>query len=342
MVIECVFMSKAIPLVRAGALVPMMRWLVANRRPLEQVLRDADLGYMTFVDPNQPIPLRNAAKFFAIVAKIEGPDIGCRVVSDTSVKELALIGKIALGATTPFDALERVASAIPYHCSHEILTVHRTPKGIVVGEGWTVQFDEVQLHLIQQFFASIIRAVCGPTQAPKPLLARIEMTPHPEFGLAHLRKWFSVPPVPSDSRYLQIQIDSSVADRRFSKIARDRTGGHLPPGIEPLIGDGQLASSAKAVLAVQLSEGTPTIDQLATSAGLSRRTLQRQLSAEGTCFSDLLEEVRLDLAMQQLENGAGSLDDVAARLGYARQSTLTRAVRRWTGQTPSSLRNNRI
>jgi AraC-like DNA-binding protein len=212
-----------------------------------------------------------------------------------------------------------------------------TPGGILVGEGWATHFDDFSLHVIHQFFASIILLICSMTRAPEPLFERIEIVPHPDIGLAHLREWFPVTPVCSTSRFLKIAINRTVADRGFFRVARDRSGGRPPPGTLPLMGDGSLSGSARIILALHLSDGKPAIDRLAASAGLSRRTLQRQLAAEDTSFSCLLEEVRLDIALHQLEKGSRSMEDIAANLGFARQSTLTRAVRRWTGHTPSSL-----
>ncbi len=333
-------MSKTIPLIRAGAMIPIMRWMATHHRPLERYLREADLGYMTFIDPNQPIPLRNVAQFFVNSARREGPDIGCQIVSETTLVELAFIGKVVLGAKTPSLALGRVVAMMPYHSSHEAITLRRRPEGIAVSDGWAVSFEDETLHVIQQFFGSIIQRICNLTRAPEPLLHQFRIVPHPEFGLSHLNNWFGQPPEPSPDRAVHVFIDTAVADRPFFKTGRDRAKGPIPPGMEPLVGNGTLSGSAKAVLASHLIEGTPTIDRLAVSAGLARRTLQRNLAAEGTSFSDLLEEVRRDLALRQLESGSGSIDDVAARLGYTRQSTLTRAVRRWTGNTPSTFRQH--
>jgi len=331
-------MTLTIPLIRAGAMIPFMRWMAMHRRPLEQRLQEADLGYMMFIDPNQPVPLRNVAQFFANAARDEGPDIGCRIVSESTLKELAFIGRVILGARTPEEALERVITMMPYHSSHETITLRKTPSGIVVGEGWALRFDDLTLHMIHQFFASIIQMMCRLTRTPEALLQRIQLVPHPELGLSHLEQWFCIPPEASSDRSARITVSNTVGNRPFFQVARDRTGGSLPPGLEPLTGDGSLSGSAKAVLALHLSEGIPSIARLAVSAGLSSRTLQRQLAQEGTSFSELLEEVRREMALRHLESDGGSLDDVAAKLGYARQSTLTRAVRRWTGQTPSSVR----
>lgn len=333
-------MSKTIPLIRAGALVPMMRWMSTQRRPVERALNDVGLGYAKFIDPNQPIPLRNAVRFYTNAAEAEGPDIGCRVISESSVLELAMIGKVALGAPTPRMALERVTAALPYHCSHEIVTTKLTGKGFVVSEGWTIRFDDTSLHVIQQFFSSVIQQICRLTHAPGPQISRIEMIAHPEFGMSHLEKWFPVTPVQSKKRVSQIWIDPSVADSNFVKIARDRTNGQIPPGMKKLSFDGSLIQSVKAVLRTQLVDSTPTIDDLAVSAGTSRRTLQRQLAAEGASFSGILEDIRQEIAFRHLEKDNISLNDIAARLGYAGQSTLTRAVRRWIGDTPSAVRSS--
>jgi AraC-like DNA-binding protein len=67
------------------------------------------------------------------------------------------------------------------------------------------------------------------------------------------------------------------------------------------------------------------------------RTLQRRLAAEGTSFSALVEGVRREAALTGIA-GPASMADLSAQIGYANQSSLTRAVRRWTGAPPVALR----
>ena len=71
---------------------------------------------------------------------------------------------------------------------------------------------------------------------------------------------------------------------------------------------------------------------------MSVRTLQAQLSDAGIHFSDILEKQRIDAAKACLEQGQIPLDDVAAMLGYAEQSSFGRAFKRWTGLTPKNYR----
>lgn len=330
-------MSKPIPLIRAGALIPMLRWMTKNHRPINERLAEADLRALSFVDPDTPIPLRNAAAFFRNAERDEGPDIACRVVGENSIQELALVGRVVLGAHTPRAALDRVVSMLPYHSSHEIMTVTEKRSGIEVGQGWRIHLDDLTLHVIQQFFVAIIIRVCSLTLAPKPLLSFVEMVPHPEFGFSHLKDRFCILPTASQTRFVKLGIDASVSGRRFFRIARDREIAKTLSGMKPLTQIGGLGDTAKVVIRLQLEDGHPSIDRLAMAAGTSRRTLQRQLATEGTSFSALLEETRRDLALQELETGSKDMRDVTQRLGYADQSTLSRAVRRWTGQTPSDL-----
>lgn len=87
-----------------------------------------------------------------------------------------------------------------------------------------------------------------------------------------------------------------------------------------------------------LPSGGCTIEHCAKKLGTSVRTLQANLSEARLRFSEILERQRFDLATAYLERGDLSLDDVAAMLGYAEQSSFGRAFKRWTGSTPQRFR----
>lgn len=79
-------------------------------------------------------------------------------------------------------------------------------------------------------------------------------------------------------------------------------------------------------------------EQMAAALGISDRTLQRRLQAEGTSFQQLLDDTRRELAQQYLRTPRSSLGDVAARLGYEDQSNFFRACKRWFGESPGRYR----
>lgn len=87
-----------------------------------------------------------------------------------------------------------------------------------------------------------------------------------------------------------------------------------------------------------LHSGHCSIERCAQKLDVSVRTLQASLSKDGLRFSDILERQRIELAREYLCEGQMSLDDVAANLGYAEQSSFGRAFKRWTGMTPKHYR----
>jgi AraC-like DNA-binding protein len=86
--------------------------------------------------------------------------------------------------------------------------------------------------------------------------------------------------------------------------------------------------------------GFHSLEEVAAKLGVSSRTLKRKLKAEGHAFSDLLDELALELARELLRQQALSLEQVAERLGYSDVSNFGRAFRRWTGVTPAAFRRD--
>ncbi len=66
--------------------------------------------------------------------------------------------------------------------------------------------------------------------------------------------------------------------------------------------------------------------------------MHRRLSAFGTTFHALADEVRFELAQQMLEISTMDVRQIAQALDYADASAFTRAFRRWSGNTPARWR----
>jgi AraC-like DNA-binding protein len=77
----------------------------------------------------------------------------------------------------------------------------------------------------------------------------------------------------------------------------------------------------------------PELRAVAQHFCITPRTLQRRLRECGTTFRQLSNEVRLELANEQLASSATVLQ-VAEAAGFAEVSSFHRAFKRWTGQTP--------
>ncbi|RLQ20171.1 helix-turn-helix domain-containing protein [Seongchinamella sediminis] len=100
---------------------------------------------------------------------------------------------------------------------------------------------------------------------------------------------------------------------------------------------GSVATRLRTLLATDLPSGVKSQEDYAGILGMSGRSLQRKLSAEGVTFNQVLSETRCDLARSYLgEAGGPSLAEVAFLLGFSDSSSFSRAFHRWTGIAPSA------
>lgn len=327
-------MPYAVPMVRALSLLPTVRWLRAHDHDSEAFLRPAGLSSAPFGDPFRPIPLLQVGSFLRAISRREGPDVACRIVAEASTTELALIGSVALGTPTPVEAIARISAVLPVFCSHEQLAIKVTPTVVDVWHSYTVRFDRETEHLMLLYGLAMADRLLGMTGSAAPRLVQVELPPHPDFGLDHLAGWFGDALRPSEGRGTHILIEPAIAERAFPRTARDRFLSGRLPALGPIRGDGRFSDSVKIMLASMLTDGIPTVRDMAMACGTSVRSLQRRLSLEGLVYSDLLEEVRQAQALRLLSMPNATARSVSADLGYEYQSSFTRAMLRWTGASP--------
>ncbi len=89
-----------------------------------------------------------------------------------------------------------------------------------------------------------------------------------------------------------------------------------------------------------LAPEPPSVAATARALGMSTRTLQRRLRADGTAFADILDHVRADMAVAYLGNPNLTTAEVAYLLGYVEATSFYRAFRRWHQCTPEIFRSS--
>jgi len=94
----------------------------------------------------------------------------------------------------------------------------------------------------------------------------------------------------------------------------------------------------RRLLAECLESGEADLRFVARELGMSARSLQRQLSREGTKFSELLDGLRCEVAREHLARCQTPIAGVAHLAGFSDVSAFTRAASRWFGATPARLR----
>lgn len=119
----------------------------------------------------------------------------------------------------------------------------------------------------------------------------------------------------------------------LTQAAEARLSARLRETQEP-----PLVQALREDIAAQLMQGRATLALLAESRQLSARSLQRRLADTGHSFSQLLDEVRQELARRYLRQPELSLTDVAFLLGFSEQSSFNHAFKLWFGASPAAWR----
>ena len=88
----------------------------------------------------------------------------------------------------------------------------------------------------------------------------------------------------------------------------------------------------------EVSEGLPSLEELAAMLNLSTRTLNRYLEREGTSFRELSGRIQHELACERLASGGMSVTEVAYSLGFNDPSNFARAFRARAGYSPGEHR----
>lgn len=114
-----------------------------------------------------------------------------------------------------------------------------------------------------------------------------------------------------------------------------------PVSLPPRAAD-SVTGRLRTLMRSNLSDPGRGLADFALALGLKPWRLQSLLAAEGTSVSRLRNDLRRAQALWRLKNTRDTVSVIAADLGYANRANFARAVRSWTGQSPTAFRGNAL
>ncbi|MDG3010174.1 AraC family transcriptional regulator [Rhodococcus sp. D2-41] len=105
--------------------------------------------------------------------------------------------------------------------------------------------------------------------------------------------------------------------------------------------DATTADRVREVIELLLPTGRCSIEQVARSLGVDRRTIHRRLTDSAESYSSILNDTRVDLARRMVENRRYSLTEIADLLSFSAPSNFSRWFRAQFGCSPQVWRNAR-
>ena len=266
------------------------------------------------------------------------PHLGLRLGANFSLVSwgLCLVGMMA--SAGPREALELAIDFLP--STERFLRLQRELDGAqlsAVAEPVYDEDEDVRRFLVEHAFAALTRAmryVVGPWYGPQ----RVELSAEAPADPRGHEEVFGCP-VRFGTRTDRMVFDLvehpiATADPLVARLCRhqleQRAGAGAPSELEAVI-----------VRALRVDLRTPpTMAAIAASINISERTLRRRLLEAELSYAGLLDQERMRRALALLGATQSPLARVAKEAGFSDARSLRRAIKRWTGQTPSALRRN--
>lgn len=252
---------------------------------------------------------------------------------------LASWGMCLIGMMACSDTAEMLELAAEYlRSTDHFVALHRDADdaGIALVAEPRYPDPDVSAVLIENTFASLVRLsrfAAGPNFAPLSVdfgcAAAGPGSPHEDyfrcpvhFGQGRHRIVFPGQPQPIASA------DALTARLCRQLLAQRQHGERAASELEEAI-----VRALRADL-----RRPPPVRSIAQSVNLSERTLRRRLQQSGLSYAALLDNERMRRAVALLAEADRSLVDVAEQSGFTDTRSLRRAIKRWTGRTPTQVR----
>jgi AraC-like DNA-binding protein len=181
---------------------------------------------------------------------------------------------------------------------------------------------------------NIVEDLCGPDWRPTEVhfACRKPSNPRP------MQKFFRAP----------LQFDCGESAVVFEKHRLQHPMRPVDPSLRRAVDADARALRAEALkdfptlvrrlVRKQLLVGRCSIEQIAATLSMHRRTLDRHLDRAGTSYGELLESVNHEVARQLLTDTTMPVQRIAEALHFSSAANFATAFRRWSGTTPSAYR----
>ncbi len=321
-----------------NTVIDTLRSLGGNQQTL---IEHTGIDGLILQDPNNRLPLATLLTLLEEGAKnIGDPNFGLHVGRQVNPGSYSVLGYLIISCHTLREAFELLPKyrRIGMDIGRTELIQHDTYSVVSWPPNSPLLLE--QRYLTDMVFSSWINFIqLLHSSQDRPL--RVEFT-YPEPEDCSLHNALFRENLHFDQPINRIFFDNELLDRLLSnanQVLFENIHTLAKNALLNLDASKSTSSQVKQLLTRLMPKAEATIDQVTKELSTNKRALQRQLSAEGTTFKEILQELRKELAVQYLNDPQLSVLDIALLLGYAENSAFTAAFRNWHGVSPTEFRN---
>ena len=307
---------------------------------LDPILIKVGLSRQQVEDPASRIKVQDQIRFLSLVADALSDDLfGFHLAQAADLREIGLFYYVLASSETLLEALQRAArySAIV----NEGISL-RCIAGKTLGASF--HYVGVSRHIDQhqiEFWMTALVRICRQLTGLDVLPSRVRLI-HRRVWNEELAAFFGdnveLGAAADDIRFPTRIKHAPVAsaDVHLNKLLRSYCEEALS---QKRRNRGSFRSGVENAIVPLLPHGKAQAGEIARQLGVSQRTLARRLIAEEVSYSEVLEDLRSDLANRYLADPELAISHIAWLLGYRDVGAFSHAFKRWTGKTPGQARS---
>jgi AraC-like DNA-binding protein len=293
----------SIPMAQGGLTRLAISRLKSAGAPVAPLLKRAGLTPKAIADPAERLSVRSQIALLEEAAiALKDDRLGFTLARDHDPREIGLLYYVMASSQTLGDALRRVARYS--RITNEALVVgYREGNMLVVNLSYSGVPRHADRHQIEFCMFGLLR-ICR-------LLTGQNLVPQ-HFSIAHHRSGSTS----EMARFVgtKVEFGADTDELALNLDARELPLIHSDPYLNDLLlkyceaaladrrGDkSQLRTRVENAISPLLPHGRVLVEDVARSLGMSERTLARRLSDEGLNFTEILQQLRRDLAVRYLE-----------------------------------------
>jgi AraC-like DNA-binding protein len=330
----------AIPMAGGGLSRLAIARLKSTGVPVEPLLERAGLTPELVAEPELRLSVRSQIALLDEAAiALKDDCLGFTLARDFDPREIGLLYYVMASSQTLGDALKRVARYS--QITNEALVVrYREGNRLIISlsySGVPRHSDRHQIEFCMFAVLRLCRVLTGQNLVPQ------------HFWICHHRSGTNS----EMARFVGtvVQFGADTDEFALNANARELPLIHADAYLNNLLlkyseaalavrrdNTSQLRTHVENAISSLLPHGRVLVEDVARSLGMSERTLARKLANEGLNFTEILQQLRRDLAVRYLNDPKLHISKIAWLLGFNEVSAFTHTFKRWTGKTPSQMR----
>jgi AraC-like DNA-binding protein len=330
----------SIPMAQGGLSRLAIARLKSAGVPVAPLLKRVGLTPELIADPEGQLSVQSQIRFLDEAAiALKDDCLGFTLARDFDLRAIGLLYYVMASSQTLGEALKRLARYSKV-TNEALVFGYREGNRLVISlsySGVPRHSDRHQIEFCMFAALRICRVLTGQNVVPQ------------HFSISHHRS----ETIPEMARFVGTKVEFGADRDEFAlnADARELPVIHSDPYLSDVLvkyseatlanrksNTSQLRTKVENAISSLLPHGRVLMEDVARNLGMSERTLARKLSDEGLNFTEILQQLRRDLAVRYLDDRKLHVSKIAWLLGFREVSAFTHACKRWTGKTPSQMR----